>query len=98
MGPNSERDAVSEAQVHELSQLETIDTNIVRKEMDDHDGDEALQAILLEHGHRAVIDEATNRRLRRRIDLCLMPLMGFTYLMQYLDKVYRILFSLFILC
>ena len=61
-------------------------------------GDEALKALMLEGGNRAVIDDATNRRLKRRIgdylfkldvganqegiDLCLMPLMCFTYFIQ----------------
>ena len=30
-------------------------------------GDEALQALMLEGGNRAVIDDATNKRLKRRI-------------------------------
>ena len=30
-------------------------------------GDDALQALALEGGSRAVIDDATNKRLRRRI-------------------------------
>lgn len=41
--------------------------------LDSHDGDEALKAFLNREGPPLVIDEATNKRLLRRIDLHLMP-------------------------
>lgn len=33
-----------------------------------------------------VIDGETNRKLLRKIDICLMPVMCFTYALQYYDK------------
>ncbi|KAF2859504.1 putative MFS allantoate transporter [Piedraia hortae CBS 480.64] len=48
-----------------------------------HDGDEALQAI---QGESILLDEATNKRLLRKIDRHLMPMMCIVYGMNYLDK------------
>ncbi|KAL8823959.1 MAG: hypothetical protein Q9191_005414, partial [Dirinaria sp. TL-2023a] len=48
------------------------------------DADEAMKAF--EDGQIEVIDEATNRRLLRTIDLHLMPLLCVIYGLNYLDK------------
>ena len=45
--------------------------------LNSHDGDEALKAFLNREGPPLVIDEATNKRLLRRIDLHLMPVRCF---------------------
>jgi hypothetical protein len=36
--------------------------------------------------HALIVDEDTNRKLRRKIDWHMLPLMGFLYMLQYLDK------------
>ena len=52
----------------------------------ERDADEALQAFAGLDGESLVIDEQTNRRLLRRIDLHLMPLMCVIYGLNYLDS------------
>ena len=49
-----------------------------------HDADEAMKAFA--NGEKIEIDEATNKRLVRRIDLHLMPLLCLIYGLNYLDK------------
>jgi ACS family allantoate permease-like MFS transporter len=51
-----------------------------------HDADEAMKAFLNHKGEVLHIDEATNKRLLRRIDLHLMPLLCLVYGLNYLDK------------
>ena len=49
-----------------------------------NDADEAMKAF---EGHEVLhVDEATNRRLLRKIDLNIMPLMCVVYGLNYLDK------------
>lgn len=50
------------------------------------DGDEALKALELEEGEVITIDEETNRRLLRKIDWHVMPLLCIIYGLQYLDS------------
>jgi hypothetical protein len=50
------------------------------------DGDEALKALELEEGEVITIDEETNRRLLRKIDWHVMPLLCVIYGLQYLDS------------
>lgn len=51
-----------------------------------HDADEAMKAIGELHGETITIDEETNKRLLRRIDWHIMPIMCFVYGMNYLDS------------
>ncbi|KAF2173980.1 hypothetical protein M409DRAFT_62172 [Zasmidium cellare ATCC 36951] len=51
-----------------------------------HDADEALKAFQGHEGEVITIDEATNKRLLRRIDWNLMPVMCIVYGLNYLDK------------
>jgi ACS family allantoate permease-like MFS transporter len=51
-----------------------------------HDADEALKAFASHQGEVIHIDEATNKRLLRRIDLYMMPIMCLVYGLNYLDK------------
>ncbi|KAI9836886.1 MAG: hypothetical protein M1819_001051 [Sarea resinae] len=51
-----------------------------------HDADEALKAIGSYEGQVIEIDEATSRRLLRKIDWNLMPLLCVIYGLNYLDK------------
>lgn len=51
-----------------------------------HDADEAMKAFQGHEGEVITIDEATNKRLLRRIDWNLMPIMCVIYGLQYLDK------------
>lgn len=51
-----------------------------------HDADEAMKAISELHGETITIDEETNKRLLRRIDWHIMPIMYFVYGMNYLDS------------
>lgn len=48
--------------------------------------DEAMKAFEAGDGEPIVLDEATNKRLLRRIDLHIMPLMCIVYGLNYLDK------------
>lgn len=48
------------------------------------DADEAMKAFA--NGEIIEVDEATNKRLLRRIDLHMMPLMCVVYGLNYLDK------------
>lgn len=57
------------------------------------DGDEALE-LLAKLGHTvhdlprlaATFDDAYYKRLTRKIDLTIMPILAFTYFLQFLDK------------
>lgn len=49
-----------------------------------HDADEAMKAFTT--GEIIEVDEATNKRLLRTIDLHLMPIMCLVYGINYLDK------------
>jgi MFS transporter, ACS family, allantoate permease len=51
-----------------------------------HDADEAMKAFQSHQGEVIEIDEATNKRLLRRIDWNLMPVMCVVYGLNYLDK------------
>lgn len=50
------------------------------------DGDEAMKALDELQGEAIAIDDATNRRLLRRIDLHIMPIMCLVYAMNFLDS------------
>lgn len=50
------------------------------------DADEALKAFMSHQGEVIELDEATNKRLLRRIDWNLMPVMCVVYGLNYLDK------------
>ncbi|KAI4195981.1 MAG: hypothetical protein LQ350_006865 [Teloschistes chrysophthalmus] len=50
------------------------------------DADEAMKAFAGHEGEILELDEATNKRLLRRIDLRLMPLLCVVYGLNYLDK------------
>jgi len=52
------------------------------------DGDEALKALELEQGEVITIDDETNRRLLRKIDWHVMPLLCIIYGLQYLDSMF----------
>lgn len=51
-----------------------------------HDADEAMKAFAGHAGEVIRIDEATNKRLLRRIDWNLIPVMCIVYGLNYLDK------------
>lgn len=50
------------------------------------DADEALKAFMSHQGQVIELDEATNKRLLRKIDWNLMPVMCIVYGLNYLDK------------
>ena len=50
------------------------------------DADEALQAFVGREGQALELDEATNRRLLRKIDWNIMPLMCVIYGLNYLGR------------
>lgn len=52
-----------------------------------HDADEALKAFQGHEGEVIHIDEATNKRLLKRIDWNLMPILCVIYGLQFLDKI-----------
>ena len=51
-----------------------------------HDADEAMKAFEGHEGEILVLDEATSKRLLRKIDLNIMPLLCVIYGLNYLDK------------
>lgn len=51
-----------------------------------HDADEAMKAISELHGEVVTIDPETNKRLLRRIDWHMIPIMCCVYGMNYLDS------------
>ena len=51
-----------------------------------HDADEAMKAFLGHEGQVIELDEATNKRLLRRIDWNLIPIMCVVYGLNFLDK------------
>ncbi|KAI5247840.1 putative MFS allantoate transporter [Aureobasidium subglaciale] len=61
----------------------SVDKNILQHA---GDADEALKAFMSHPGEVIELDEATNKRLLRRIDLHLMPVMCIVYGLNYLDK------------
>lgn len=52
------------------------------------DADEAMQAFQDMQGEAIELDEATNKRLLRRIDWHMMPIMCVVYGMNYLDSMF----------
>lgn len=50
------------------------------------DADEAMKAFEELQGEAIELDEATNRRLVRTIDLHIMPIMCLVYAMNFLDS------------
>lgn len=56
-----------------------------------NDADEAMLAFVGHEGEIIELDEATNKRLLRRIDWNLMPIMCAVYAMNYLDSEKRVL-------
>ncbi|AOW03642.1 YALI0D05819p [Yarrowia lipolytica CLIB122] len=61
-----------------------VEKNSVRKPSLDSDAEvEKTPGVMLD---TQIIDEATNTRILRKIDLCLMPLMMFIYVVQFMDK------------
>lgn len=67
---------------------DAIRNGSVSKEILQHsnDGDEALKAFMSHQGEVIELDEATNKRLLRKIDWNLMPVMCIVYGLNYLDK------------
>ena len=51
-----------------------------------YDADEAMKAFECADGEVLILDEATNKRLLRKIDLRLMPLLCVIYGLNFLDK------------
>ncbi|KAI9725141.1 MAG: hypothetical protein M1828_003483 [Chrysothrix sp. TS-e1954] len=51
-----------------------------------HDADEAMKAMAENEGLSLEIDEATNKRLLRKIDMTIMPILCIVYGLNYLDK------------
>lgn len=74
--------SVSESNVGAVHAAD-IDQRILKHS---HDADEAMKAFTEAHGEVAELDEETNRRLLRKIDWHLMPIMCAVYGLNYLDK------------
>lgn len=62
--------------------------SIIERRIVEHSGDadEALKAFQQAEGDMIVLDEETNRRLLRKIDWNLMPMMCAVYMLNFLDK------------
>lgn len=69
------------------SPVESISAEFEKRNLDVQSpaGDGALQ--LLEAGSASILDPAASRRLLRKIDLYIMPLICIVYFLQYLDKI-----------
>ncbi|KAL9616126.1 MAG: hypothetical protein Q9160_008970 [Pyrenula sp. 1 TL-2023] len=78
-----EKQVPSPIDVEKDRQYSNVDDAIVKHS---YDADEAMKAFAGREGEVVHIDEATNRRLLRRIDWNMMPLMCIVYAMNYLDK------------
>ncbi|CCH47103.1 Allantoate permease [Wickerhamomyces ciferrii] len=50
------------------------------------DADEAMKLALDLEGQNIELDEDTSKKLLRKIDFCLLPLIGFLYACQFMDK------------
>ncbi|UKZ77077.1 hypothetical protein TrVFT333_004795 [Trichoderma virens FT-333] len=78
-------DTVEKKEQHDLEQTPTL--GVAEKgEVVEIDADEALNAVAGLDTAALQIDEETERRLLRKIDLNLMPLMCIVYGLNYLDK------------
>lgn len=51
-----------------------------------HDADEAMKAFMGHEGQVLQLDEATNKRILRKIDMHILPIMCIVYGLNYLDK------------
>ena len=51
-----------------------------------YDADKALAVLEMEGGRVYTVDAKINKRIKRKVDMCLLPVMYFTYFLQYLDK------------
>ncbi|KAK8443588.1 Allantoate permease [Candidozyma auris] len=49
-------------------------------------GDEALQFVMSHKGEEVTIDPKTEKRLLRKIDICIIPLVCLLYAIQFMDK------------
>lgn len=78
-----EKQVPSPIDVEKERQYSNVDDAIVKHS---YDADEAMKAFAGREGEIVQLDEATNRRLLRRIDWNMMPLMCVVYGMNYLDK------------
>lgn len=79
--PNIEKDLP--APLADAIRTGSIDAKILEHS---HDADEAMKAFMGREGQVIELDEATNKRLLRRIDWNLMPVMCVVYGLNYLDK------------
>ena len=73
----------SPAMTNDLDKEADLPSGILRHA---YDADEAMKAFEGAEGEVLFLDEATNQRLLRKIDLHLMPLLCIIYGLQYLDK------------
>lgn len=69
--PDMEKEAISSENVEHVSDKVILHAN---------DADEAMKAFAGLEGEAVVLDEATNKRLLRKIDMNLMPVCIFRYL------------------
>lgn len=62
--------------------------SVINKKILEHagDADEAMKAFMQAEGEVIELDEETNKRLLRKIDWNLMPMMCTVYMLNFLDK------------
>ena len=72
-------------QAHDEARLEDVDDLDNVKTVDTVHNDEAVR-ILAKHGGNETWDAAEEKKLRRKIDRRLMPILCITYGLQYYDK------------
>jgi len=74
-----------DAHVHDEARLEDVDNLEKVRTVDTIHNDEAVR-VLAKHGGNETWDAAEEKKLRRKIDRRLMPILCITYGLQYYDK------------
>lgn len=78
--------AVSDAAAEEQKQAQPTAIQSVEQPKTAHGADAALHLLKETGGLRQPVDPAASKRLLRKIDLHIMPLICIVYFLQYIDK------------
>ncbi|OCK81997.1 membrane transporter [Lepidopterella palustris CBS 459.81] len=81
--PDVEKEAIPDISQNAVRSGSVVPEQILKHS---HDADAALKAFAGYEGQVIEIDEETNRRLLRKIDMNLMPILCLVYGLNYLDK------------
>lgn len=86
--PSYDEKKIHSQDVEKTPATEIADGTIVENKLLEHagDADDAMKAFTQAQGDIVELDEETNRRLLRKIDWNLMPMMCAVYMLNFLDK------------